>query len=210
MKKFNSYYSFDRKNLLKPDLILGIDEVGRGCWAGPLVVCGIILKPNYYNEKIKDSKLLSAKQRKLLSDDILKNTVKYLILKASPLKVDKFGIKNCTIQLMTQIVNQLGDSVSKILIDYEKINSKKYLVHSITKGDQISHSIASASIVAKVYRDKLMQQLDLKYPNYQFKNHKGYGTKKHLISLEEYGPIKNVHRFSYKPIKKLSKKFNVK
>lgn len=203
MKKFNSYYSFDRKNLLTSDLVLGIDEVGRGCWAGPLVVCGIILKSSYYNEKIKDSKLLSAKQRELLSSDILKNTIKYLILKASASKVDKFGIKNCTIKLMTQIVNQLGDGVSKILIDYEKINSKNYLVNSITKGDQISYSIAAASIVAKVYRDKLMQQLCLKYPNYQFDKHKGYGTKKHLFFLKKYGPIKNVHRFSYKPIKKL-------
>lgn len=203
MKKFNNYYSFDRKNLLESDLVLGIDEVGRGCWAGPLVVCGVILKPNYYNKKIKDSKLLSPKQRELLSDDILKNTVNYLILKSSALKIDKFGIKNCTIKLMTKIINQLGANVSKILVDYEKINSKKYLVNSITKGDQISYSIAAASIVAKVFRDKLMQRLSLNYPNYQFDKHKGYGTKKHLISLQQYGPIRNIHRFSYKPIKKL-------
>lgn len=202
MKKFNNYYSFDRKNLLKSDLVLGIDEVGRGCLAGPLIVCGIILKPNYYNNKIKDSKLLSTKQRQLLSDDILKNTNAYLILKASPIKVDQFGIKNCTINLMTKIVKQLGMKVKKILVDYEKIKDTNYLVNSIVKGDQISYSIAAASIVAKVYRDKLMQKLSLKYPDYQFDKNKGYGTKQHLNSLKQYGPIKSVHRFSYRPIKK--------
>lgn len=202
MKKFNNYYCFDRKNLLKSDLVLGIDEVGRGCLAGPLIVCGIILKPNYYNNKIKDSKLLSTKQRQLLSDDILKNTNAYLILKASPIKVDQFGIKNCTINLMTKIVKQLGMKVKKILVDYEKIKDTNYLVNSIVKGDQISYSIAAASIVAKVYRDKLMQKLSLKYPDYQFDKNKGYGTKQHLNSLKQYGPIKSVHRFSYKPIKK--------
>lgn len=168
MKKFNDYYSFDRKNLLKSDLVLGIDEVGRGCLAGPLVVCGIILKPNYYNSKIKDSKLLSSKQRQLLSNDILRNTNSYLILKAPAIKVDQLGIRNCTINLMTKIVNQLGINVKKILVDYEKINDTNYLVNSIVKGDQISYSIAAASIVAKVYRDKLMQRLSLKYPNYHF------------------------------------------
>lgn len=202
MKKFNNYYSFDRKNLLKSDLVLGIDEVGRGCLAGPLIVCGIILKPNYYNKKIKDSKLLSTKQRQLLSDDILKNTNAYLILKASPIKVDQFGIKNCTINLMTKIVKQLGMKVKKILVDYEKIKDTNYLVNSIVKGDQISYSIAAASIVAKVYRDKLMQKLSLKYPDYQFDKNKGYGTKQHLNYLKQYGPIKSVHRFSYGPIKK--------
>lgn len=202
MKKFNNYYCFDRKNLLKSDLVLGIDEVGRGCLAGPLIVCGIILKPNYYNNKIKDSKLLSTKQLQLLSDDILKNTNAYLILKASPIKVDQFGIKNCTINLMTKIVKQLGMKVKKILVDYEKIKDTNYLVNSIVKGDQISYSIAAASIVAKVYRDKLMQKLSLKYPDYQFDKNKGYGTKQHLNSLKQYGPIKSVHRFSYKPIKK--------
>lgn len=202
MKKFNNYYSFDRKNLLKSDLVLGIDEVGRGCLAGPLIVCGIILKPNYYNNKIKDSKLLSTKQRQLLSDDILKNTNAYLILKASPIKVDQFGIKNCTINLMTKIVKQLGMKVKKILVDYEKIKDTNYLVNSIVKGDQISYSIAAASIVAKVYRDKLMQKLSLKYPDYQFDKNKGYGTKQHLNYLKQYGPIKSVHRFSYGPIKK--------
>lgn len=202
MKKFNNYYCFDRKNLLKSDLVLGIDEVGRGCLAGPLIVCGIILKPNYYNNKIKDSKLLSTKQRQLLSDDILKNTNAYLILKASPIKVDQFGIKNCTINLMTKIVKQLGMKVKKILVDYEKIKDTNYLVNSIVKGDQISYSIAAASIVAKVYRDKLMQKLSLKYPDYQFDKNKGYGTKQHLNSLKQYGPIKSVHRFSYRPIKK--------
>lgn len=202
MKKFNDYYSFDRKNLLKSDLVLGIDEVGRGCLAGPLVVCGIILKPNYYNNKIKDSKLLSSKQRQLLSNDILRNTNSYLILKAPAIKVDQLGIRNCTINLMTKIVNQLGINVKKILVDYEKINDTNYLVNSIVKGDQISYSIAAASIVAKVYRDKLMQRLSLKYPNYHFDKNKGYGTKQHLNFLKQYGPIKNVHRFSYSPIKK--------
>lgn len=201
MKKINSYYTYDRKGLNKNNYVLGIDEVGRGCWAGCLVVCGVLMDGNYYNDAIRDSKLLSFNEREEIVSDMKKHKVFHVIKTFSTLNVDKYGPKLATQILMTEIINEYGHLASKILVDYEQLPKAKYNYFSLIKGDQISYAIAAASIFAKQYRDKMMLKLDKKYPLYGFKNHKGYGTKLHKEALEKYGPIKQVHRFSYKPIK---------
>ncbi|WP_033160013.1 ribonuclease HII [Mycoplasmoides alvi] len=201
MKKTNSYYHYDRQNLKINEYVLGLDEVGRGCWAGNLIVCGVLVNGNYFNEKIKDSKLLSFCEREEIVNDINKNKITYFIKSLNPNEVDKYGPKLGSQILMTEIINEYGHLASKILIDYENLPNSKYKYQALIKGDCTSYAIAMASILAKQYRDKEMIILDKKYPNYGFKNHKGYGTKQHTNALKKYGPIMNVHRFSYKPIK---------
>ncbi|WP_036448559.1 ribonuclease HII [Mycoplasmoides pirum] len=197
----NNYYQFDRENLKINELVLGIDEVGRGCWAGNLIVCGVLLNGKYFNSKIKDSKLLSFDEREEILKDIKTHNLQYLIKSFTPMQVDKFGPKLSSKILMTEIVNELGEQASKILVDYETLLNAKYEYISLVKGDQKSLAIALASIIAKQYRDNEMIKLNKKYPEYGFKNHKGYGTKEHKLALEKYGPISKIHRFSYKPIK---------
>ena len=180
----------------KNEIIIGIDEVGRGPLAGPVVIAGVILK-NYDLIEITDSKKLSKKKIKELTYKIIKNASYIQIEEGSAEEIDKKGIKNVVKEKMQKI---LEDSQATCgLIDYEKINSLK-IVESITKGDSKSMSIGAASIIAKFYRDQLMVNLSQKYPEYNFEQHVGYGTKKHINAIEQYGPIKGVHRFSYKPI----------
>lgn len=184
--------------------IAGVDEAGRGCWAGPLVVAACILPMNYKNDAIRDSKKLSTKQRQELFNVIKNIAVAYEIVFINPIDVDKLNPKQASIKGMELAIKQLKIKPDHILIDAEHINSTIPQT-SIIKGDDKSISIGAASILAKVSRDLYMQNIHQVYPLYNFKKHKGYGTKEHLISLKKYGPIKNFHRFSYKPIINLSK-----
>ncbi|WP_036499406.1 ribonuclease HII [[Mycoplasma] testudinis] len=204
--KFNEAYLFDRCNYKPTDLVLGIDEVGRGCWAGPLVVCGVILKPRYFNPLITDSKLLSDIKRRLLSKEIIANTIDYKIAIISVKDVDLLGPKKASIKGMIEIIQTLGLKANRILVDYEQVKIDNLNIEGIVHGDKKSYTISAASIIAKVYRDDLLIDIDQTYPQYGFKNHKGYGTKQHLQALIKYGPIKDYHRFSYKPISDLKKK----
>lgn len=180
--------------------IAGIDEVGRGCIAGPLVCAIVILPVDYMNNEIKDSKQLTVIKRKKLSNIIKKVAIDYHIEVIKPSLVDKLNPKQASRFAMKKCVEEIKIKPDFLLIDFESINSNIPQL-SIVKGDQKSISIAAASIIAKVYRDDLMDKIDKKYPLYDFKNNKGYLTKKHLLSLKENGPIKNIHRYSYKPIK---------
>lgn len=180
--------------------IAGIDEVGRGCIAGPLVCAIVILPVDYMNNEIKDSKQLTVIKRKKLSNIIKKVAIDYHIEVIEPSLVDKLNPKQASRFAMKKCVEEIKIKPDFLLIDFESINSNIPQL-SIVKGDQKSISIAAASIIAKVYRDDLMDKIDKKYPLYDFKNNKGYLTKKHLLSLKENGPIKNIHRYSYKPIK---------
>lgn len=184
--------------------IAGLDEVGRGCWAGPLVVAACILPVNYQNDLIRDSKKLSQKQREELFDVIKNIAIDYEIVFINSNDVDKFNPKQSSIMGMELAIKRLRVKPEHLLIDAEKINSDIPQI-SIIHGDDKSISIAAASILAKVSRDKYMHDMHNIYPLYNFKNHKGYGTKQHLLALKKYGPIKNFHRFSYKPIINLSK-----
>ncbi len=181
------------------DLIVGVDEVGRGSLAGPLFVCAIILDPNFDHEDIDDSKKLSKKKREELNEIILKNVIEYRLVEISPKRIDEINIYNATLEGMNLALSQLKSKYAQILIDYMPIKGAMSFAH----GDAKSLSIASASIVAKVARDKYMYELDKKYPQYHFKDNVGYGTKAHLDALINFGPIEGLHRFSYKPIQEI-------
>ena len=181
------------------DLIVGVDEVGRGSLAGPLFVCALILDPHFDDEDIDDSKKLSKKKREELNDIILKHVIEYQIVEISALRIDEINIYNATLEGMNLAINKLKAKYKQVLIDYMPIKGAMSFAH----GDAKSLSIASASIVAKVARDKYMYELDKKYPMYHFKDNVGYGTKAHFEALLNFGPIKGLHRFSYKPIQEI-------
>ncbi len=176
-------------------LIAGVDEVGRGCLAGPCVVCCCILKPGYYNKEINDSKRLSDKKRRFLVDEIKANCLAYKIVEI-PAEEVELNVKAAARKGMKVAIESISTKPDIALVDYEKVDTKIPTM-SIVKGDEKSISIAAASILAKVYRDDLLIQLAKDYPCYDFENNKGYGTKKHLQALNEFGPIKGVHRISW-------------
>lgn len=185
--------------------VAGVDEVGRGCIAGPLVAAMVILPKDYFNNKIKDSKLLSAAQRESLYHEIISQAISYEIFLINPKQVDELNPKQASIYAMEQCYHHIEVKPDVVLVDYEKLKLDTKTI-SITKGDQKSQSIAAASILAKVYRDNLMIEASKNYhSDYDFINNKGYLTKKHQEALIKHGPIKNFHRFSYKNIKELLK-----
>lgn len=194
----NNMYLYESRYLVKGfKTIAGLDEVGRGAWAGPVVVAAVVLPPGYRNDKINDSKKLSAAMREKLFHEIIKNAITYSINWVFPKDVDKMNPKKATIYAMEQAVNDLSVKPDYLLIDFEKINTDIQSL-SITKGDEKSISIAAASIVAKHARDEYMKKMDKKYPSYGFDKHKGYGTVAHLKAIKKYGLIPNFHRLSYK------------
>lgn len=182
--------------------IVGIDEVGRGCLFGPVVACAVILPKEYKNNKINDSKLISKKDREILSKEILENCLAYGIGVVDAQKIDEINILEASKLAMKNALNNIKIEYDLILVDAVKLNDTQVKSISIIKGDALALPIAAASIVAKVYRDNLLDELDILYPHYDLKHNKGYGTKKHLEALKIYGPINNFHRFSFKPIKK--------
>ncbi|QQY78579.1 ribonuclease HII [Mycoplasma mycoides subsp. capri] len=183
----------------------GSDEAGRGCLAGPLVVASVILKPDYFNPLIKDSKKLNPKTRQLLFDEIIKNCLDYQIIVISSKQVDELNPLQASLLGFKTTINNLKITPDLGLIDgNQNINLENIKTLSIIKGDDKSFSIACSSILAKVTRDKILDEYDQIYPNYGFKSHKGYCTKQHLLAIQKYG-ILDIHRKSYKPIKKISK-----
>ncbi|MBQ6954727.1 MAG: ribonuclease HII [Mycoplasma sp.] len=200
-------YRYERKYWNQGnEYILGLDEVGRGPWAGPLVVAGCILPKYYKNDEINDSKKLSMKKRERLFDEIIKSAIAYDILFISAQDVDKLNPKQASINGMYEVFSSIKPTAQVVLIDAEKVPKIKVKTESIIKGDAKSISIAAASILAKVARDRYMIEIANKYPEYHFDNNKGYGTIEHLKAIQKFGPIKDFHRFSYRPIKEIIKK----
>ncbi len=203
----NDMYRYERKYWNQGnEYILGLDEVGRGPWAGPLVVAGCILPKYYKNDEINDSKKLSMKKRERLFDEIIKSAIAYDILFISAQDVDKLNPKQASINGMYEVFSSIKPTAQVVLIDAEKVPKIKVKTESIIKGDAKSISIAAASILAKVARDRYMIEIANKYPEYHFDNNKGYGTIEHLKAIQKFGPIKDFHRFSYRPIKEIIKK----
>lgn len=180
------------------NFIAGIDEVGRGPLVGPVVTCAVILPKDFYDERINDSKKLTEKKRELLYDVIMENAISVGIGMSSPSVIDEINILNATKKAMIEAINNLSVKPEHLLIDAVKLDIDIPQT-SIIKGDAKSESIAAASIVAKVTRDRMMVLLDEKYPMYDFKHNKGYGTKKHIEALYKYGPISE-HRKSFAPV----------
>lgn len=178
--------------------IAGVDEVGRGPLVGPVVAAAVILPRGFVDERINDSKKLSEKKRNDLYKIICDNAVSIGIGVISNHRIDKINIYEATKEAMKEAINNLDVAPEYVLIDAIKLDINIPFI-SIIKGDSKSQSIAAASIIAKVTRDKMMYELDKKYPMYDFKNNKGYGTKKHVDAIKKYGVILE-HRRSFKPV----------
>lgn len=180
--------------------IAGIDEVGRGPLVGPVVTAAVILPRDFYDERINDSKKLTEKKRELLYDVIMENAVSVGIGISSEDVIDDINILEATKKAMIEAVNNLSVKPEHLLIDAVKLNVDIPQT-SIIKGDAKSESIAAASIIAKVTRDRMMIELDREHPEYDFKHNKGYGTKKHIDAIEKYGILKE-HRKTFAPCNK--------
>ena len=179
------------------NFIAGIDEVGRGPLVGPVVTASVILPKDFYDERINDSKKLTEKKRELLYDVIMENAISVGIGISSEDVIDEINILNATKRAMLEAVNNLNVKPEHLLIDAVKLNTDIPQT-SIIKGDAKSESIAAASIIAKVTRDRMMIELDKIHPEYDFKHNKGYGTKKHIEAIRKYGIIKE-HRKTFAP-----------
>lgn len=192
---------FEQKNYAKGcNYIAGIDEAGRGPLAGPVVAAAVILPKEFKLLGLTDSKLLSTKKRDEFFDAITSQAVSYGISVISNEQIDQMNILEATKHAMKMALNKLATSPDHVLIDAVKLTSLPCSSESIIKGDLKSISIAAASILAKVTRDRFMQQVHLKYPIYQFDKNMGYGTKRHIDMLEKYG-ITPYHRMSFAPVK---------
>jgi ribonuclease HII len=177
--------------------IAGIDEVGRGPLVGPVVTAAVILPAEFYDERINDSKKLSEKKREILYDVIMKNAISVGIGMSSSEIIDEINILEATKKAMKEALNNLNIKPEHVLIDAVKLDIDIPST-SIIKGDAKSQSIAAASIIAKVTRDRMMYELDKKHPEYDFAHNKGYGTKKHIEAIKKYGILKE-HRKSFAP-----------
>lgn len=185
------------------NFIAGIDEVGRGPLVGPVVTAAVILPKDFYDERINDSKKLTEKKRELLYDVIMENAISVGIGISSEDVIDEINILNATKRAMLEAVNNLSVKPEHLLIDAVKLNTDIPQT-SIIKGDAKSESIAAASIIAKVTRDRMMVELDKIHPEYDFKHNKGYGTKKHIEAIRKYGIIKE-HRKTFAPCDEYAK-----
>ena len=185
-------------------VIVGVDEAGRGPLAGPVVSAACILPRAYINKEINDSKQLSEKKREELFEIIKKDAIAYGVGIVSAEEIDTLNIYEATKKAMKEAINNLKVKFHLILTDAMPLKGFDVEVVPIIKGDAKVLPIAAASIIAKVTRDHMMDELAKKYPEYGFELHKGYGTAKHMEALKKYGPIKGVHRFSYKPVAKVA------
>lgn len=182
-------------------LIAGVDEVGRGPLVGPVVAAAVILPVNYHLEGLTDSKKLSEKKRNYFYEILKKDAISIGVGEVSAEEIDKINIYEASKLAMKKAINNLQVLPEHVLIDAMRLDIDIPST-SIIHGDSLSLSIAAASVIAKVTRDKMMYELHEKYPMYHFDKHKGYPTKLHLECLKKYGPLKN-YRFSYKPVKDL-------
>lgn len=189
----------------KIQIIVGVDEAGRGPLCGPVVAACCILPRDYKNEHINDSKKLSEKKREIAYKEIIENALDYGIGIVDAKRIDEINIYEATKEAMHIAISKLKIPYDLILTDAMKLQNEKVEVIPLIKGDAKCECIAAASIIAKVTRDHILNEYDEKYPQYGFKSHKGYGTKKHIEAIKQYGIIKDFHRESYEPIKSLIK-----
>lgn len=169
--------------------ICGVDEAGRGPLAGPVYAAAVILSPDRPIEGLNDSKKLSEKKREALFDVILEKAEAYAIASASVEEIEKYNILGATYLAMTRAVEGLSQKPELALIDGNRIPpSLDIPAKTVVKGDALSESIAAASILAKVSRDRVLVEMDARYPQYGFAGHKGYGTAAHTAAIREYGP----------------------
>ncbi len=202
MSDQQNLYKFEEELYDKQiELVCGVDEVGRGPLAGPVVVAACIMPPLLRIKGINDSKKLTEKKREELYKIIVKEAIAYNVVFVSEKEVDELNIYQATKKGMLEAINGLKVKPEHVLIDAMPLGELELPHTSIIHGDALSASIAAASILAKVTRDHFMEKMDVKYPNYGFKRHKGYCTKAHIEALEKYGPCA-IHRKTFAPVSK--------
>ena len=178
--------------------IAGVDEAGRGPCAGPLVIAAIILKDSDSQvlARVRDSKALTEKVREELYDVVIDEALSYSIIEISPEEIDRLGLHKCNLEGMRRAINSLTTPPEYVLTDGYAIEGLAIPNLAVWKGDQVALSISAASILAKVYRDRIMHEMDVKYPGYGFAKHKGYATAAHTAALQVLG-ITEIHRQSF-------------
>jgi len=189
--------------------IIGVDEAGRGPLVGSVVAAAVIFPANFYIEGLTDSKKLTEKKRENFYFQIT-NQCSWSVGEASSIEIDQVNILQATMLAMTRAINNLQhqllsqhkDEIFKVLVDGNRCPDVDNC-RAIVKGDITEPVISAASVIAKVTRDRQMKELDLRFPEYGFKKHKGYGTKEHLVALSKHGPIDGHHRRTFAPIKNL-------
>ncbi len=191
----NNFFQFD---LPYNQPVAGVDEVGRGSLAGPVVAAAVIIDINNIPDGINDSKRLSKKKRLEISNEIIKYSI-YSIAEASVEEIDQINILQASLLAMKRAIEGLSKKPKTVLIDGNFKPKTNLPTHTIIKGDNKSLAIAASSIIAKVYRDNLMTDLSNKYPEYLWNKNAGYGTKEHLLAIKKCG-ITPIHRKSFKPI----------
>ena len=181
------------------DHIIGVDEVGRGALCGPVVSCCVLLKKEIFENvlvnEINDSKKISPRKREVLSNFIKRNSI-YSLGEASNTEIDNINILNATIKSMKRALQRFDGFTNIIKVDGQKTFDYNERTFFVKRGDSVSVSIASASIVAKTFRDNLMLEYSKDYPNYKWDKNKGYGTKDHLSAIKQFGPTP-LHRKSF-------------
>ncbi|MCC4831021.1 ribonuclease HII [Shewanella sp. 1_MG-2023] len=186
-------------------VVAGVDEVGRGPLVGDVVTAAVILDPNNPITGLNDSKKLSEKRRDILFTEIMDKALAISIGRATPAEIDEINILHATMLAMQRAVAGLSITPERVLVDGNRSPDFGIQSHAIIKGDGLVAAISAASIIAKVTRDKEMTELDARYPQYGFANHKGYPTKAHFEALEAHGVL-DEHRKSFKPVMALLNK----
>ena len=196
-----SLFEFDKDFYNKGlSFVSGVDEAGRGPLAGPVVAAAVILPKDIFIDGVNDSKKLTEKKRNILFEEIKQKAFSYGIGIVDAKTIDEINILQATFLAMRKALEQLSVKPDLVLVDgNHTIPNLQNKQQAIVSGDAKSASIACASILAKVSRDHYMEKMDIKYPNYGFKNHKGYGTKTHIEAIWKYGPSK-IHRKTYSPV----------
>jgi ribonuclease HII len=192
---------FDRQFRSGGKTLCGIDEAGRGPIAGPVVSAAVIFSDDVFIEGVNDSKKLSQKKREKLFEDILENSICYAIGISEHSEIDKDNILKATIVSMNRAVGKLKHKPYRILADGNFYCNNSFKINNIIHGDRMSFSIAAASIIAKVTRDRIMKDYENELPHWSFSVHKGYGTRHHIDEIIDHG-FSRIHRRSFK-VKKL-------
>ena len=189
-------------NFGEHSLCAGVDEVGRGPLVGDVVAAAVILDPNQPIEGLMDSKKLSEKRRESLSIEIKEKALCWSLAVATPQEIDQLNILHATLLAMKRAVMGLSQAPIHVYVDGNRCPEIPYSVEAVVKGDSKIEAISAASIVAKVYRDHQMLELDAQFPQYQFAKHKGYPTPAHLQLLKEHGVLPEYRR-SFAPVRRL-------
>jgi len=189
-------------NFGEHSLCAGVDEVGRGPLVGDVVAAAVILDPNQPIEGLMDSKKLSEKRRESLSIEIKEKALCWSLAVATPQEIDQLNILHATLLAMKRAVMGLSQAPIHVYVDGNRCPEIPYSVEAVVKGDSKIAAISAASIVAKVYRDHQMLELDAQFPQYQFAKHKGYPTPAHLQLLKEHGVLPEYRR-SFAPVRRL-------